>query len=406
MGGFLVVLSAAYVRRLGGSLRLQGIALLGAIAAPFLLGSNWVFQTVTFDQVTWMVAMYWLLCLVSDRRPRYWIYLGVTLGIGLEVKFTIVGLIAGIGIAILLTPSLRTELRTRYPWMAAAIALLIWAPNLAWQVSEGFPSLIYIANHRGSGGGPVVYLIELGVYFFFLLPLWLTGMVALFRSPLLRPIAIASAVPLLLFLFVGKSYYAAGTIPIAMAQGLMAISRIERPKLRSGLQMAVVVASVLEFVAFFFLVVPVTPPSRIHTTNLDSVNEVFADSVGWDAIAKQVTTIYDDLPLSERANTVIISAYYGVPGALEVYDSPNVRPVAVSPHLSAFYWLPNNLTATYALMVDYKPPEVEWMCTSPELIAHLTVPYNVKGLEQGAPVTFCRLKAPIPTLWRRLRNFA
>jgi hypothetical protein len=406
MGGFLVVLSAAYVRRLGGSLRLQGIALLGAIAAPFLLGSNWVFQTVTFDQVTWMVAMYWLLCLVSDRRPRYWIYLGVTLGIGLEVKFTIVGLIAGIGIAILLTPSLRTELRTRYPWMAAAIALLIWAPNLAWQVSEGFPSLIYVANHRGSGGGPVVYLIELGVYFFFLLPLWLTGMVALFRSPLLRPIAIASAVPLLLFLFVGKSYYAAGTIPIAMAQGLMAISRIERPKLRSGLQIAVVVASVLEFVAFFFLVVPVTPPSRIHTTNLDSVNEVFADSVGWDAIAKQVTTIYDDLPLSERANTVIISAYYGVPGALEVYDSPNVRPVAVSPHLSAFYWLPNNLTATYALMVDYKPSEVEWMCTSPELIAHLTVPYNVKGLEQGAPVTFCRLKAPIPTLWGRLRNFS
>jgi len=286
------------------------------------------------------------------------------------------------------------------------MGLLIWAPNLAWQVSEGFPSLIYIANHRGSGGGPVVYLIELGVYFFFLLPLWLTGMVALFRSPLLRPIAIASAVPLLLFLFVGKSYYAAGTIPIAMAQGLMAISRIERPKLRSGLQIAVVVASVLEFVAFFFLVVPVTPPSRIHTTNLDSVNEVFADSVGWDAIAKQVTTIYDDLPPSERANTVIISAYYGVPGALEVYDSPNVRPVAVSPHLSAFYWLPNNLTATYALMVDYKPSEVEWMCTSPQLIAHLTVPYNVKGLEQGAPVTFCQLKAPIPTIWGRLRNFA
>ncbi len=56
LGGFLVALSGAYVRRLGGSLRLQGLALLTAIAAPFLLGANWVFQTVTFDQVTWMVA--------------------------------------------------------------------------------------------------------------------------------------------------------------------------------------------------------------------------------------------------------------------------------------------------------------------------------------------------------------
>jgi len=72
LGGFLTVLSALYVRRLGGSLLLQGLALLGAIAAPFLLGTNWVFQTVTFDQVTWMVGLYWFLCLVLDGRPRHW----------------------------------------------------------------------------------------------------------------------------------------------------------------------------------------------------------------------------------------------------------------------------------------------------------------------------------------------
>jgi len=147
----------------------------------------------------------------------------------------------------------------------------------------------------------------------------------------------------------------------------MAISRIERPRLRSGLQIAVVVASVLEFGTFFFLVVPVTPPDRIHALRLDTVNEVFADSVGWDDIAKQVTTIYDNLPASERANTVIVSAYYGVPGALDVYDSPSTRPVAISPHLSDWYWLPNNLTATSALMVDYAPADVAWMCTSATL---------------------------------------
>src|SRR6266567_8440505 len=247
LGGFLVVLSGLYVRRLGGSLRLQMIALLSALAAPFLLGANWVFQTVTFDQVTWMVALYWFLCLVLDRRPRYWIYLGITLGIGLEVKYTIAGLIAGIAIAVLLTPSLRSQLRTRYPWLATAVALLIWAPNLAWQVAEGFPSLMYVLNHRGSTGGPVTYLIEFGVYFFFLIPLWLAGMISLFRSRQLRPIAIACAVPLLLFLFVGKSYYAAGTIPIAVAQGLMAIARIRRQRLRSGLEIAVLVSSLLEF---------------------------------------------------------------------------------------------------------------------------------------------------------------
>jgi hypothetical protein len=406
LGGFLVAFSAAYVRRLGGSLALQGIALLTAIAAPFLLGSNWVFQTVTFDQVTWIMSMYWFLCLVIDRQPKYWIYLGITLGIGLEVKYTIVGLILGIGVAVLLTPELRTDLRTRYPWIAAAIALLIWAPNLAWQIVEGFPSLSYVANHGGGGGGPLVYLVQFGVYFFFLIPVWLAGMVSLFRSHELRPIGIACAVPLVVFLFFGKSYYAAGTIPIAVAQGLMAISKIKRPRLRSGLQVAVVVATVLEFLTFFLIVVPVTPPDRIHALKLDTVNEVFADSVGWDDVAKQVTMIYDDLPASQRASTVIISAYYGVPGALQVYDNPSVRPLAVSPQLSDWYWLPHDLTATNALMVDYQPSEVAWMCTSPTLITHLTVPYDVAGLEQGAPVTFCQLKAPIPQIWGRLRNFS
>jgi Dolichyl-phosphate-mannose-protein mannosyltransferase len=406
LGGFLVALSAAFVRRLGGSLRLQAIALLAAIAAPYLLGSNWVFQTVTFDQVTWMLSVYWFLCLVLDRRPRYWIYLGMTLGIGLEVKYTIIGLILGIGVAVLLTPSLRTELRTRYPWIAVAIALLIWAPNLAWQVVEGYPSLIYTLNHRASGGGPVFYLIEFGVYFFFLLPLWLAGMISLFRSSSLRPVAIACAVPLLVFLFVGKSYYAAATVPVAVAQGLMAISRIQRPRLRSGLEIAVVVASVLEFVTFALLVLPITPPSRLHATGLDAINEVFADSVGWDDIPSQVATIYGNLPASERGNTVIISAYVGVPGATAVFGSRNLLPEVVSPHLSEYYWLPDKLTATNALMIDYRPSEVEWMCNSPTLVGHLTVPYNVKGLEQGAPVTFCQLKAPVATLWGRLRNFS
>jgi len=406
LGGFLVALSGAYVRRLGGSLRVQGIALLSAIAAPYLLGTNWVFQTVTFDQVTWLVALYWFLCLVKDRKPRYWIYTGITLGIGLEVKYTIVGLILGIGVAVLVAPSLRMELRTKYPWIAAGIAVLMWAPNLAWQVVEGFPTLAYITNHQGSGGGPVTYLIEFGVYFSFLIPIWLAGTISLFRSPQLRPIGIACAVPLVLFLFAGKSYYAAGTIPVALAQGLMAISGIKRPRLRTGLEIAVVVATVLEFVTFFFLVVPVTPPDRIHATRLDTVNEVFADSVGWDDIANQVTTIYDNLPASERADAVIISAYYGVPGALQVYDNPNDRPLAISPQLSDWYWLPDNLTATNALMVDYQPSEVGWMCDSPKLIANLIVPYQVKGLEQGAPVTFCPLKAPIATIWGKLRNFS
>jgi hypothetical protein len=230
--------------------------------------------------------------------------------------------------------------------------------------------------------------------------------VSSFRRPPLRPIGIACVVPLLLFLFVGKSYYAVGTVPLAMALGLIAISKVKRPKIRSALQIAVVVASVLEFVSFVQLTVPITPANRLHAAGLDVKNELFADSVGWDDVAHQVQTMYSDLPTSERNNSVIISAYYGVPAALWIYGDPGRLPAAMSPQLSDWYWLPHSLTATSALIVDYQPSDVSWMCSSSSIIGHLTVPYDVKGLEQGAPVTFCQLNAPIPKLWGRLRNFS
>lgn len=406
LGGFMVVLSGLYVRRLGGSLRLQALALLIALVAPYFLGANWVYQTVTFDELTWMVALYWFLCLVLDGRPRYWVLLGITLGVGLEVKFTILGLIAAIGVAILITPSLRSALRTRYPWIAAGIGLLIWAPNFAWQLVNSLPTLTYVLNHQGSGGGPVANFVLITVYLFFLLPIWVAGLVSLLRDPRLRPVAIACLIPLVLFLFVGKIYYAVGTVPIAMAQGLIAISRVRRPRLRAGLEVAVVIACALELVTFAQLTLPITPASRIHAAGLDTQNELFADSVGWHEVADQVTMIYGGLPDAQRSSTLIISAYYGVPGALWIYEDPHRLPVVVSPQLSDWYWLPKGVDATYALMVDYQPSDVTWMCASPALIAHLTVPYQVKGLEQNAPVTLCQLTMPVSSAWGRLRNFA
>jgi CubicO group peptidase (beta-lactamase class C family) len=77
-------------------------------------------------------------------------------------------------------------------------------------------------------------------------------------------------------------------------------------------------------------------------------------------------------------------------------------------HTSGFpnWWFPRDLVATNALMVDYQPSNVDWMCSSATLVGHLTVPYSVQGLEQGAPVTFCVLRAPISQFWSRLRSFS
>ncbi len=408
VGGVNVVLCGAYVRKLGGSLRLQALALLIGITAPLIIGT-WLFQTVIFDQLTWMLSLYWFLCLVLDPRPRTWIFLGLTLGVGLEVKYLILPLIAGIGLAVLLTPSLRKELRTRYPWIGAFLMLIIWVPNVVWQIANDFPTLTYVLNHQGgiqSGGGVLDFLLLFLLVLLFLTPLWIAGMISLFRTRELRAVGVACAVPLVVFLFVGKFYYPAPTIPIVMAAGLPALSRVKRPRLRSGLVVAVVAASLLGFVGLAKLTLPTTPADRLHATGIDTAETDYANTVGWVAITEQMTAIYGALSPAERATTVIVSSDYGVTGALQIYGNSKLLPDSFSPQLSDFFWLPKHLAATDVLMVGYAPSDVGWMCTSARVVAHLVVPYHVVSLEQGAPVTLCNLKAPLPEVWGGLKNFS
>jgi hypothetical protein len=408
LGGVNVILCGAYVRKLGGSLRLQALALLIGVTEPMIVGT-WLFQTVIFDQVAWMLSLYWFLCLVLAPRPRTWILLGLTLGIGLEVKYLILPLIVGIGVAILLTPPLRRELRTRYLWIAVVLMLVIWLPNVVWQISNGDPTVRYVLNHQGgiqSGGGVASFLLGFLVLLFLLTPLWIAGAISLFRHPELRAIGIACAVPLVVYLFVGKYYYPAPTIPIVMAAGLLALSHIKRRQLRSALAVMVAAASLLSLVTLAKITLPITPASQLHATDLDTEEPDFASTVGWISITKQMTAIYRALPPSERDTTVIVSSDYGVAGALQVYGKATLLPESFSPQLSDFFWLPKHLAATDALMVGYDPSQVGWMCASSKVVAHLTVPYHVVNLEQGAPITLCNLRAPLPELWGRLRNFS
>jgi hypothetical protein len=408
LGGVNVILCGAYVRKLGGSLQLQMLALLIGVTEPFILGT-FLFQTVIFDQVAWMLSLYWFLLIVVDRRRRTWILLGITLGVGLEIKFLILALIAGIGLAVILTPSLRPELRTKPPWIATALMLVIWAPNLVWQILNSLPTLSYIFNHQGSiqsGGGVLNFAVYFVVLLFLLTPLWIAGFISLFRNSALRPIGIACAVPLFVYLLVGKYYYPAPTIPIVMAAGLIALSQIQRRRLRSALAIGVVLASLLSLVALMKITIPTTPASRLHATGLDTEDSDFAATVGWVSITDQLTTLYAALPASDRATTVIVSSDYGVAGALQIYGKTGALPASYSPQLSDWYWLPKRVAATDVLMVGYDPSDVGWMCTSATLVAHLTVPYHVVNGEQGSPVTLCALSEPLPAAWGRLKNLS
>ena len=115
--------------------------------------------------------------------------------------------------------------------------LVIWAPNVVWQIANGFPTVTYISNHQGdiqSGGGVLNFVVYFLLLLALLTPLWIAGFISLFRTPHLRPVAIACVTPMVVYLFVGKYYYPGPTIPIVMAAGLVALSHVAASTLSIG----------------------------------------------------------------------------------------------------------------------------------------------------------------------------
>src|ERR1700730_3893297 len=151
-GSVMIVLSALIARELGGGRNARILAAIGAAASPVLLGAHWLFETVTFDQLMWMVCFWVIARLLRTGDRRLWLILGAALGIGLETKYTIVALLAGLAVGIVVT-HLRKHLRTQWPWLGLAIAVVIVLPNVIWQVANSWPSVAYTFNHHAAQAG-------------------------------------------------------------------------------------------------------------------------------------------------------------------------------------------------------------------------------------------------------------
>jgi 4-amino-4-deoxy-L-arabinose transferase-like glycosyltransferase len=84
---------------------------------------------------------------------RRWLYLAaVALGLATLTKYN--GVFVGLGflLCFLLSPGLRRELRTPHPWLAAGVALLLQAPVVYWNLTDGLASYRFHLLDRWGGG--------------------------------------------------------------------------------------------------------------------------------------------------------------------------------------------------------------------------------------------------------------
>ncbi|HET8644882.1 MAG TPA: glycosyltransferase family 39 protein, partial [Vicinamibacteria bacterium] len=232
-GAGTVFLSGALAWRLGGGRFAQGLAALAVLVMPIRLGIDSLFSMNAFEPLFWMGAVYVLVRLIQTADPRRWVLLGLLLGAGLMNKHSTAFFALALAAGVLLTP-LRAHLRTRWPWLGALAAVMVFAPNIAWQVRHDFATLEDLRNVARTGKnvvlGPVAFVAQqVLITHPVLVPLWLAGLVWLFRAHGGRYRALAWMAVLffaLMFVMKAKNYYLAPIYPVVLAAGAVACERM------------------------------------------------------------------------------------------------------------------------------------------------------------------------------------
>ena len=407
----IVVLCCLIVKELGGkskAILLSGICVLAFL--PFYRNHT-LFQPVAFDQLFWALGFYFLIKFINSESKKYLVFLGITLGIGLLNKYTI--LVWAFGLFIGLFFYKRGELyRNKWLYIAAFISLLIFLPNIFWQIQHDFPIVRHLQELNASQLDEInrFDFVLQQLYFPFTLIISLFGLTALLVKKDLKKFKAIGVATIVIFctmwLLKSKAYYVFAIYPVLFASGAVVIENLLKNKKTIFMY---IIAAIVFITAIPFIpeLTPILPIEKyIEYTDKEEVNgriELtgdYADMFGWEEQVKLVDSVYQSLSEKEKSNTVLWAENYGEAGALKIlgkkYDLPN----PISRHGSFWFWGYQNKNAAVWISIGNEKELVEYVFEEIELVKVIKHPYAIDE-ENGIPLYICRKpKIDIEKWWK------
>src|ERR1700683_1082145 len=146
----LVVQTAVLAREFGGGRFARLLSAITIVIAPQYLSNGSLLGTNCLEPNLWMGCAYFAILAIKRANPRYWLWVGVVAGLGMEEKYSIAIFGFGIVIGLLLTAQ-RRVLLSPWIWLGGLAAFLILLPNLLWNIHNDWPFLQLIRNIRDEG---------------------------------------------------------------------------------------------------------------------------------------------------------------------------------------------------------------------------------------------------------------
>jgi 4-amino-4-deoxy-L-arabinose transferase-like glycosyltransferase len=130
--------------------RRLGLAAGVLMNATLLFGVGSVTMTPDTPLLLFWTASVWALGRVlATGRPVWWLAAGLAAGLALDSKYTAALLLPGVVVWLLAVPGLRPWLGRPWPWLAAVIAGLVFAPVVAWNAGHGWVSFLKQGGRAG-----------------------------------------------------------------------------------------------------------------------------------------------------------------------------------------------------------------------------------------------------------------
>ena len=419
----LVVLAALSARELGGRRYAQGLAAFAVIASAAFLRTGTLFQPVVLDQLAWTLVLFALIRLARTGDARWWIAVGVAGGFGLLAKFSIGIIAVGLLFALLVLPD-RRWLATRWPYLAALLALAIGSPSVVGQIRTGWPAITYARElgavqlvHVTAGSFFASQLRMLGPSVF----LALAGLWELLRRSLFRMVAVSclGALAILLALH-GKGYYLLPVYPVLFGAGAAWVERVtDYLAHRSGMiaARALIVVLIFGYGAFALpFGLPVLAPEAMAryatlgpggnvTTNTNQLLELpqdYADMLHWRERVEAVARVYDSLPPDDRARAVIAADNYGEAGAIDYYGPALGLPRAICACGSYWFFGPGELPGELLVTIGIDEGDLRQLYGSVQQAGRIVDRWAVPE-EQDLRLYVAREpKTTLQQLWPRL----
>ena len=227
-GAALIALTILIVRELGGNRYAQFLGGLCILICPSTLVTDSLLTMNAFEPLYWMGCILVIARILRTGDSRLWIWFGVLAGLGLENKHSTLFFGFAVTVALLLTHH-RREFAKPWIWIAGAIVIALFLPNLIWEAHRHFPTLEDLENVRREGKnvvlGPLGFVKQQIITMDpILLFVWVPGLIWLLRDRRWRVLGLTFVVFFVTMeLSHGKDYYVFPIYPMLFAAGAVAI---------------------------------------------------------------------------------------------------------------------------------------------------------------------------------------